>query len=274
MIETNNAYQASMDTLIDTLKCLNSEIWKWARNNVADARQREALMDILLKGFNVISNMKNLAPTEAQTATGMAPPLQATPGGAPQSQENGEAPQMTCDQGFLAESLFRLPNGDLRTAKQLKVGDQICTVNCGFWDTFVTVTEATALTESPDTMVPITAGTASATLPKDQRIWAQRRNGTGSSVLVKEICLGDEVWTTGGSTQRLDSLNLVTGGEQLIALKFSPDWPIEAYEPVVEAYEPVEDTLLVKGTKPATRRGRLRPNSGRLNMTTATLPRS
>ena len=174
MVETNKAYQSSMDTHIDTLECLNREISEWVRNNVADARLRAALTDILEKGCNVLGKMRNLAPTEAQTATLMAPPLQATPGGAPQSQENGEAPQMTCDIGFLAESLFRLPNGDLRPASQLKAGDQICTAmrtaKGGSRDTYVTVTEAKALAESPHTMARITAGTARATLHKDARI--------------------------------------------------------------------------------------------------------
>ena len=132
------------------------------------------------------------------------------------------------------------------------------TAKGGSRDKYVTVTEAKALAESPHTMARITAGTARATLHTDARIWAHMRNGEDGCLLVNRLCLGEKVWTTGNSTQSLDSLIMVTGEENLIALKFYPDW-------AVEAYEPVANTLMVKGTKHSTRRGALRPNSGNLN---------
>ena len=147
---------------------------------------------------------------------------------------------------FSADALFRLPNGDLRAARRLEVGSEVCAAVDGFWDTYATVISCHIRSGCEQDLICLVAGKAYLTVTSNHRICAKRRSGASSSVIANQLVQCDVVRIFGGTGEELTSVTRYTMVADVVAIRFSRDL-------VVEAYPPVQATILSKGERASTR---------------------
>ena len=198
-------------------------------------------------------------PTQAGTASTRqpSPQFEAHGGAAASGGEGGGCRRWRLRRGqhhnekgnknFIADALFKLPNGDMRAARNLKRGDQLCVAQSGFWETTTTVTACGLIRGEAQQLVRMETIDAQLTAMKSQRIWARRRKGDSSAIQARELNPGDVVWTSQGVPQPLISITNYTAHCDLANITFKPDVPVEAHPGLMQ------HIVLSKGDGPAIR---------------------